>query len=107
LQLRRLAGGRQPPGWPTRPDAPSWRAKSRASLEASRGDGAGDTVRVEIVVSVVPRMRAVRGFVLFTASRMNHLNRDSPDRAGTVTLEVTSALNLESTIVSGYLKYGW
>jgi len=49
-------------------------------------------------------MRAVRGFVVFTASP------GVPDLGQSlirneVTLEVTSALNLVSTTVSGYLKF--
>src|SRR5215469_17583019 len=92
-----------------RPDVPSWRAVGRRHRDVH-----GDVVRATVLSAAPcvrgvrrwwwPRMRAVRGFVVFTASP------GVPDPGlsrirNEVTLEVTSALNLVSTTVSGYLKF--
>ena len=56
---------------------------------------------------VAPQASRAGLFCFHGHANQKYLVRERPGSGRKVTQEVTSALNLESTIASGYLKYGW
>jgi len=88
----------------------SWLARRwQASLKGVRGDTVRAVLSASTAEAVVrrpwwPRIGVVRGFVVSRQA----LGMPEPGQSrvrNEVTLEVTSALNLVSTTVSGYLKF--